>query len=83
MKHQPSNPEPIAQNPWQPKDHNAHNNLENPSPKATQQPLWTQQLREPIAQNPWQLKDHNAHNSLENPSPKTRGNPRTTMDTTA
>ena len=38
MKHQPSNPEPIAQNPWQPKDHNAHNNLENPSPKATQQP---------------------------------------------
>ena len=33
--------EPIAQNPWQPKDHNGHNSLENPSPKTPGQPRTT------------------------------------------
>ena len=33
--------EPIAQNPWQPKDHNAHNSLENPSPKTRGNPRTT------------------------------------------
>ena len=33
--------EPIAQNPWQPNDHNGLNSLENPSPKTRGNPRTT------------------------------------------